>query len=50
MNTKLVDSLVAAIRSLSPEEQALLEEKLKPQSNWEVQKKRLQELHAQIAA
>jgi len=50
MNTKLVDSLVAVIRSLTPEEQTLLEEKLKPRSNWDVQKEKLQEIHAQIAA
>ncbi|NJL40768.1 MAG: hypothetical protein HC899_31535 [Leptolyngbyaceae cyanobacterium SM1_4_3] len=50
MNTKLVESLVQVIQSLTLEEKALLEEKLKPRSNWEVQKKKLQEIHAQIAA
>jgi hypothetical protein len=50
MNTKLVESLAQIIQSLSREEQALLEEKLKPRSNWEEQQKKLQEIHAQIAA
>lgn len=50
MNTKLVESLVQIIQSLSLEEQALLEEKLKPRSNWEEQQQKLQEIHAQIAA
>lgn len=50
MNTKLVESLVQIIQSLNPEEQVLLEEKLKSRSNWEVQKQKLQEIHARIAA
>ena len=35
MNTKLVESLVQVINSLSEEEKKLLDEKLKPKSNWE---------------
>ncbi|WP_019503190.1 hypothetical protein [Pleurocapsa sp. PCC 7319] len=41
MNTKLVESLVQVINSLSEEEKKLLEEKLKPQSDWEKQRNRI---------
>ncbi|WP_319422129.1 hypothetical protein [Pleurocapsa sp. FMAR1] len=41
MNTKLVESLVQVINSLSEEEKKLLEEKLKPQSGWEEQRSRI---------
>ena len=50
MNTKLVDSLVQIIQSLTSEEKNLLEEKLHSRNKWEIQRKKLQEIHAQILA
>ena len=50
MNTKLVESLVQIIQSLTPEEQALLEEKLKPRKNWQQEYQKLLELRARIFA
>ena len=41
MNTKLVESLVQVINSLSEEEKNLLQEKLQPESNWEQQRSRI---------
>ena len=41
MNTKLVESLVQVINSLSSEEKKLLEEKLQHQSDWEKQRNRI---------
>jgi hypothetical protein len=41
MNTKLVESLIQVINSLSPEERDLLEERLQNQSNWEKMKTRI---------
>jgi hypothetical protein len=49
MNTKLVDSLVQIIESLTPEEKALLNRKLKPQQNQKQQEyQKLLELRARI--
>ena len=41
MNTKLVESLVEVINSLSEEEKNLLQEKLQRQENWEKQRSRI---------
>ena len=41
MNTKLVESLVEVINSLSEEEKNLLQEKLQHQSDWEKQRSRI---------
>ena len=50
MNTKLVESLVEVINSLSSEEKNLLQEKLQRQENWEEQRNRIiaraQKIHA----
>jgi CHASE3 domain sensor protein len=40
MNTKLVESLVQVINSLSEEERNFLREKMQPQSDWEKQRSR----------
>jgi hypothetical protein len=51
MNTKLVDSLVEIVLSLTPEEQALLEEKLKAkktQPNWQEEYQKLLSVRAKI--
>ncbi len=52
MNTKLVESLAQIIQSLAPEEQALLEEKLKatPQKDWQQSYQQLIELKEKIFA
>lgn len=51
MNTKLVDSLVQIIESLTPEEKSLLEIKLNPQQNQRQQEyQKLLELRARIFA
>ena len=50
MNTKLVESLVQVINSLSEEEKELLEQKLKPQSGWEKQRSRIIEKANKIHA
>ncbi|NJK58215.1 MAG: hypothetical protein HC939_20680 [Pleurocapsa sp. SU_5_0] len=50
MNTKLVESLVQVINSLSSEEKKLLEEKLKPQSDWEETLERIQARRKKIHA
>ena len=50
MNTKLVESLVEVINSLSEEEKNLLQEKLQRKSDWEKQRSRIiaraQKIHA----
>lgn len=50
MNTKLVESLVQVINSLSEEEKELLEQKLKPQSGWKKQRSRIIEKAKKIHA
>ena len=50
MNTKLVESLVQVINSLSSEEKKLLEEKLRHQSDWEKQRSRIIERRKKIHA
>jgi CHASE3 domain sensor protein len=50
MNTKLVESLVQVINSLSEEEKKLLEEKLQPESDWEKQRSRIIERAKKIHA
>ena len=53
MNRKLVDSLVELVLSLTPEEQALLEEKLKakiPQANWLEEYQKLLDVRTKILA
>lgn len=49
MNTKLVESLVQVINSLSEEEKKLLEEKLQPESDWEKQRSRIIERAKKIS-
>ncbi len=44
MNTKLVESLVQIIQSLTPEEQALLSSKLKFKNNWQEEYQKLLQL------
>ena len=50
MNTKLVESLVQVINSLSEEEKKLLDEKLKPQSDWEETLERIEARRKKIHA
>jgi hypothetical protein len=51
MNTKLVESLVQIVRSLTPEEQVLFEAKLKPERyNWQEQRHEIHALKAAIFA
>lgn len=51
MNTKLVESLVQIIESLTPEEQTILEEKLqanKNKPNWQENQQKLRELQKKV--
>jgi len=49
MNSQLVDFLVQIVRSLTPEEQAMFEAKLKPRRhNWQENYQKLKELKAEI--
>jgi uncharacterized protein YpbB len=50
MNTKLVESLVEVINSLSQEEKNLLQEKLQPESNWEETLERIEARRKKIHA
>ncbi|MCY7391411.1 MAG: hypothetical protein LH647_07915 [Leptolyngbyaceae cyanobacterium CAN_BIN12] len=50
MNTKLVESLVQIIESLSSEERQILEERLNRKRSWEETKQQLTQIHAQITA
>lgn len=50
MNTKLVESLVEVINSLSEEEKNLLQEKLQRQEDWEKQRSRIIERAKKIYA
>lgn len=53
MNTKLIDSLVQIVLSLNPEEQALLEEKLrayKTQLSWQEEYQKLLDVREKIFA
>lgn len=50
MNTPLVEALVQAILALSPEERALLEERLHRKTNWRETLERIDKLQAQIRA
>jgi hypothetical protein len=51
MNTQLVESLVQIVRSLTPEEQALFETKLKPKRHiWQEQRQKIHALKAEIFA
>ncbi|MBW4475051.1 MAG: hypothetical protein KME45_32425 [Stenomitos rutilans HA7619-LM2] len=52
MNTKLVESLAQIIQSLAPEEQTLLEERLKatPKKDWRQSYQELNELRERIFA
>ncbi len=50
MNTKLVESLVEVINSLSEEEKNFLQEKLQRQSDWEKQRSRIIERAKKIHA
>lgn len=50
MNTKLVESLVEVINSLSQEEKNLLKEKLQPESNWEETLERIEARRKKIHA
>ena len=48
MNTKLVESLVEVINSLSEEEKKLLEEKLQRKEDWEKQRNRRKSLTLKV--
>ncbi len=48
MNTKLVESLVQIIQSLTPEEQALLSTKLKLKNNLQEEYQKLLQLRARV--
>jgi hypothetical protein len=48
MNVPLVESLVQVILSLSPEERALLEERLHRKTNWRETLKRIEEHAAAV--
>lgn len=48
MNTPLVESLVQVILALSPEERALLEEKLERKTNWRETLERINKLRSEI--
>ena len=51
MNTQLVESIVQLIKSLTPEEQALLEEKLHAKDNdWQAKYQRIIELKSKVFA
>lgn len=50
MNTKLVESLVQIIESLSNEERQILEERLNRKRSWEETKQQLTQIHTQISA
>ena len=52
MNTKLVESLAQIIQSLAPEEQTLLEDRLKatPKKDWRQSYQELNELRERIFA
>ena len=50
MNTKLVESLVQVINSLSEEEKKLLESKLQTKSDWKKQRSRIIERAKKIHA
>lgn len=50
MKTKLVESLVQIIQSLTPEEQALLSSKLKFKNNWQEEYQKLLQLRAKVFA
>ena len=49
MNTKLVESLVQVINSLSSEEKKLLESKLQPPADWKKQRSRIIERAKKIS-
>lgn len=50
MNTKLVESLVEVINSLSSEERNLLQEKLQHKSDWDATLKRIEARREKIHA
>ena len=49
MNTQLVESIVELIKSLTPEEQALIEAKLHSQEDWKAEYQKLWQLKRQIS-
>ena len=49
MNTQLVESIVQLIKSLTPEEQALIQAKLHFQEDWENENQKLQKLKAEVS-
>lgn len=49
MNTQLVESIVQLIKSLTPEEQALIQAKLHSQEDWENENQKLQKLKAEVS-
>ena len=49
MNTQLVESIVQLIKTLNPEEQALIEAKLHSQEDWETEEQKLWQLKKQIS-
>jgi len=49
MNTQLVESIIQLIKSLTPEEQALIQAKLHSQEDWENESQKLQKLKAEVS-
>ncbi|MDV2998699.1 MAG: hypothetical protein N5P05_000305 [Chroococcopsis gigantea SAG 12.99] len=49
VNTQLVESIVQLIKTLSPEEQALVEAKLHPQEDWLGEYEKLLQLQIKIS-
>lgn len=50
MNTQLVESIVQLIKTLTPEEQALIEAKLCSQEDWQSEHQKLLQLKQKVAA
>jgi len=50
MNSQLVESIVQLIKSLSPEEQALIEAKLYSETDWEREYHKLVQLKLDVAS
>ena len=49
MNTQLVESIVQLIKTLTPEEQALVEAKLHPQEDWVGEHQKLLQLKRKVS-
>ncbi|AFZ51091.1 hypothetical protein [Dactylococcopsis salina] len=49
MNTQLIESIIQLIKSLTPEEQALIEAKLHTQEDWENEHQELLQLKRKVS-